>query len=102
MSDLGLTHIAFTVRDLPRSIAFYAKYASMHVVHFRQDRETGGEVAWVSDGNRPFVIVLVQSRTAKDTPLGPFGHLGVALANRDDVCQSMELLEKRHQSRLQY
>lgn len=85
MSDLGLTHIAFAVRDLSRSIAFYAKYASMHVVHFRQGHETGGEVAWVSDGTRPFVIVLVRSRTAKDTPLGPFGHLGVALANRDDV-----------------
>jgi len=85
MADLGLTHVAFAVHDLARSIAFYSKYASMHVVHHRKDDDSGGNVAWLSDGTRPFVVVLVQSRTAKDTPLGPFGHLGVALATREDV-----------------
>lgn len=85
MSDLGLTHVAFAVRDLASSIDFYAKYASMKVVDQRRDDETDGQVAWVTDGTRPFVIVLVQSKTAKDTPLGPFGHLGVALSSREDV-----------------
>lgn len=85
MSQLGLTHVAFAVRDLAGSIAFYAQYASMQVVHERRDQATDGQVAWLSDGTRPFVIVLVQSKTAKDTPLGPFGHLGVALSTRAEV-----------------
>lgn len=84
MSDHGLTHVAFAVRDLERSIAFYEKYAGMKVIHERHD-QGGGHVAWVSDGTRPFAIVLVQSQTARDPPLGPFGHLGVALLSRDDV-----------------
>jgi catechol 2,3-dioxygenase-like lactoylglutathione lyase family enzyme len=85
MTDLGLTHVAFAVRDLARSIDFYTKYAAMEVVHRRRDEETDGKVAWVCDGTRPFVIVLVQSKTAKDTPLGPFGHLGVALSSCEEV-----------------
>ena len=35
MPDLGLTHVALTARDLDASIAFYAKYAGMAVVHRR-------------------------------------------------------------------
>ena len=35
MPDLGLTHVALTARDLDASIAFYAKYAAMAVVHRR-------------------------------------------------------------------
>lgn len=83
MTDLGLTHVAFSVRELEASVAFYIKYADMDVVHDRA-RE-GVRVAWLTDHTRPFVIVLVEAEGRDDTPLGPFGHLGVACASREDV-----------------
>lgn len=85
MSDLGLTHVAFMVRDLDRSLAFYAKYAGMYPVHHRRDPDSGSAVSWITDGTRPFVIVLIQSADGHDTPLGPFGHLGVAVPSRVEV-----------------
>ncbi len=78
MPDIGLTHIALPVTDLEASIAFYARYARMEVVHRR------GGVAWISDGTRPFAIVLVETSSVEH-PLGPFAHLGVACASRDEV-----------------
>ena len=45
MADLGLTHVAFSVRDLDASIAFYKAYARMSVVSRRAD-----EVAFASLG----------------------------------------------------
>jgi catechol 2,3-dioxygenase-like lactoylglutathione lyase family enzyme len=83
MTDLGLTHVAFSVRKLETSVAFYIKYAGMSAVHERA-RE-GVRVAWLTDHTRPFVIVLIEAEGREDTPLGPFGHLGVACASRDDV-----------------
>ena len=83
MSDLGLTHVAFSVRDLEASIGFYEKYAGMTVVHRRADN--GVRVAWVTDHTRPFVIVLIEGVGREDTALGPFGHLGVACASRDEI-----------------
>lgn len=84
MADLGLTHVAFSVRDLAASVAFYEKYAGMSVVHRRMD-EGAVKVAWVTDHTRPFVVVLIQGVGRDDTPLGPFGHLGVACKSRDEV-----------------
>lgn len=82
MSDLGLTHIALTCTDLDKTIAFYAEYADMKVVH---DRQSGGvRVAWLSDQTRPFVIVFMQAAEV-ERPLGPFAHLGVGLKSREEV-----------------
>lgn len=83
MTDLGLTHVAFSVRDLEASIGFYEKYAGMTVVHRRA--EGGVKVAWVTDHTRPFLIVLIEGVGDHDTPLGPFGHLGVACESRAEV-----------------
>ena len=83
MPDLGLTHVALTARDLDASIAFYGKYAGMAVVH-RRVRD-GIRSVWLSDHTRPFVIVLVEAAGQQDHPLGPFGHLGVACASREEI-----------------
>ena len=55
MSDVGLSHVALPVTSIERSIAFYASYAGMQVVHQRDG------AVWLSDCTRPFVIVLVET-----------------------------------------
>lgn len=84
MADVGLTHVALPARDVEASIAFYARYAAMRVVHRRADPETGHRVVWLGDGTRPFVIVLLEV-SAVDARLGGFAHLGVGCASRGDV-----------------
>ena len=78
MSDVGLTHVALPACDLDESIRFYAEYARMQVVHRRDG------VVWLSDKTRPFVIVLMESRSVVH-PLRPSAHLGVACESRDEV-----------------
>tara|TARA_R110002072_G_scaffold234586_3_gene392183 strand:+ start:1713 stop:2138 length:426 start_codon:yes stop_codon:yes gene_type:complete len=80
--DIGLTHIALCATNLDASLAFYAKYANMHIVHDRQDDD--GRVVWISDRTRPFVVVLMQA-SDPGTILKPFAHLGVGCASRDEV-----------------
>ena len=78
VTDVGLTHIALEVSDLDESIAFYATFAALQVVH----RRSG--VVWLGDQIRPFVIVLIASDRI-DSRLRPAAHLGVACTTRDEV-----------------
>ena len=82
--DLGLTHIALPVTNVAASVAFYERYAAMRVVHRRSDASDGREVVWISDGTRPFAIVLIQSDRVA-SPLLPIAHLGVGCGSRADV-----------------
>jgi catechol 2,3-dioxygenase-like lactoylglutathione lyase family enzyme len=84
MSDLGLTHVALPATDLEASVAFYEKYARMRVVHRRKDSESEGEVVWISDRTRPFVVVLIRVETVEH-PLMPWAHLGVGCESREEV-----------------
>ncbi len=84
MSDLGLTHIALPVADVGASVAFYSRYARMTVVHRRKDSESDGEVVWVSDRTRPFVLVLIGVERVEH-PLRPWAHLGVGCESREEV-----------------
>jgi catechol 2,3-dioxygenase-like lactoylglutathione lyase family enzyme len=83
MSDVGMTHVALPVTDLDASIAFYERWAKLSVVHRRPD------VAWLSDGTRPFVVVLIEAPEVRH-PLRPMAHLGVGCASRaeiDEICE---------------
>jgi lactoylglutathione lyase len=84
MADLGLTHVAFSVRDLDASVAFYEAYARMSVIS-RRVQEEGVRVVWLTDHTRPFIIVLIETPDPHDTPLGPLGHLGVACQSRAEI-----------------
>ncbi len=82
--DIGLTHVALPVGNIARSIAFYARYARMQVVHHRKDPDTAEEVVWLSDQTRPFVIVLIRADPVYPV-LTPFAHLGVGCPSREVV-----------------
>ncbi|MGL5807217.1 MAG: VOC family protein [Xenococcaceae cyanobacterium] len=90
MSDRGLTHIALPVSNVDASVAFYAKYARMQVVHRRTDLATKSDVAWLSDLTRPFAIVLIEVPKV-DNQLLPIGHLGVACTTREEIKDLCEL-----------
>ena len=79
--DVGLSHVALQVTDMDRSVAFYERYANMSVVHRRERDE--GDVAWLSDLTRKFVVVLLEGPVSH--PLGGFGHLGVGCATKAEV-----------------
>ncbi len=80
--DHGLSHIALTVRDVDRSIAFYREFAEFEVVH--QRGTPGHRVVWLSDLRLPFALVLVESDTDEVRLVG-VAHLGIACPSREDV-----------------
>jgi catechol 2,3-dioxygenase-like lactoylglutathione lyase family enzyme len=83
MTDLGLTHIALPATNLEASVTFYSRYARM-VVRRRKDPDSGGEVVWISDRTRPFVLVLI-AVAGVEHPLRPWAYLGVGCASREEV-----------------
>ena len=82
--DVGLTHIALLAKDLDASIAFYAHYAKMQVVHERVVEESQTREVWLSDKTRPFAIVLFQDANP-NVILAPFSHLGVGCKSKQEV-----------------
>ena len=87
MTDVGLTHVALQVTDLDASIAFYATFAGLSVVHRRP------QVVWLSDRARPFVIVLIETERVASA-LRPFAHLGVGCASREEVDRLSEIARR--------
>lgn len=85
----ALTHVAFGVRDLDRTIAFYRKHVRLLVVHERE--EHGSRVVWLGERTEDpsFVLVFFQV-TAETTGASPLQHLGFALGSRDEVNAAAE------------
>ena len=80
--DVGLSHVALTTANLNSSLDFYARYAGLEAIHRRGD--PGREVAWLSDGARHFVLVLVEDDQVA-VRLEGTTHLGVGCTSRSEV-----------------
>lgn len=67
----------------------------MQVIHQRAPGIAEAQkVAWLSDLTRPFALVLVQSDNSNDTPLGPFGHIGVACGSRKEIDEKVAIARR--------
>ncbi len=80
-----LTHVALFVADVKRTIAFYGRYAGLHVVHERVD--DGVHVAWLSEAPRDpeFVIVVITLPPGEQKEPPHFAHFGYDLPSRTAV-----------------
>jgi catechol 2,3-dioxygenase-like lactoylglutathione lyase family enzyme len=80
----ALTHVAFGVRDLDRTIDFYRRHVRLQVVHERQEHES--RVVWLAERAQDPTFVLVFFQVPGDlSGPSPLQHLGFALASRDEV-----------------
>jgi len=85
----ALTHVAFGVRDLDRTIAFYRKHVRLHVVHERE--EHGSRVVWLGERTEdPSFVLVFFEVTAETSGTSPLQHLGFALESRDEVNAAAE------------
>jgi catechol 2,3-dioxygenase-like lactoylglutathione lyase family enzyme len=85
----ALTHVAFGVQDLDRTIEFYRKHVRLHVVHERE--EHGSRVVWLGERAEEPTFVLVFFEVPGDTSgPSPLQHLGFALSSRDEVDAAAE------------
>ena len=86
----ALTHVAFGVRDLGQTIAFYRKHVRLHVVHERE--EHGSRVVWLGErtDDPSFVLVFFEVKGEGTSGPSPLQHLGFALASRDEVNAAAE------------
>ena len=102
-----LTHVALPVRDLDATLAFYAKYTTLELIHERTDAETGLRSVWLANkGDRTeaaarFVIVLIQGKLPRNVVgdaieekygfLTSISHLGISMNSRADVDRIAEM-----------
>jgi len=87
------THIAFKVKDIEASIAWYEKFTHLRLLDRGEDQD--GKNAWLGDPTQaesPFILVLGQFYEGHDPfapaphpPLGPFAHLGIEAASKESV-----------------
>lgn len=87
------THIAFAVRDIDASIAWYEKFTHLRLLTRGEDKD--GKNAWLGDpaqSEAPFVLVLGQFYEGHDPfapavhpPMGPFAHIGIEAPTKQDV-----------------
>lgn len=87
------SHVAISVTDLDRSIAFYEELCGLTVV--RDRRKEGGGTVWLgyppSEGDPTFVLVLDRDPTASSR----IDHLGFECSTRELVDAKARVAEER-------
>jgi catechol 2,3-dioxygenase-like lactoylglutathione lyase family enzyme len=80
-----LTHVALFVRDVERTVDFYARFAGLHVVHDRVDDAV--RVVWLSEQaeDPSFVIVAINLPPGDLTVPPRMAHFGYDLPSRAAV-----------------
>jgi catechol 2,3-dioxygenase-like lactoylglutathione lyase family enzyme len=80
-----MTHVAIRTANLAESVAFYQRFAGLHVVHEREDQ--GIRVAWLSAVREDpdFVIVVLELPHAELREPAPSDHLGFDVVSRAEV-----------------
>ncbi len=96
------THLAFSVKDIDASIAWYEKYTHLELLTRREDEFGYG--AWLGDrtqADRPFLLVIAQFFDGKDPfapaehpALGPFAHIGIEVTERKTIDEIAAVAEK--------
>ena len=80
-----MTHVAVRTREIDASIAFYRRYAGLHIVHEREDE--GIRVAWLShtESDPDFVVVLLEMTHERMAEPSATDHFGFDVASREEV-----------------
>ena len=84
------THIAFAVKDVDATIAWYESFT--HLTLLARSEDADGKNAWIGDASNaesPFVLVVGQFFEGHDPfapaahpPMGPFAHIGIELPSK--------------------
>jgi catechol 2,3-dioxygenase-like lactoylglutathione lyase family enzyme len=92
------THIAFAVKDIDATIAWYQRYT--HLSLLQRSEDVDGYNAWLgdaSDADSPFLLVVGQFFEGHDPfaptphlPMGPFAHIGIELPSKEAVDEIAE------------
>lgn len=87
------THIAFAVKDVEASIAWYEQFTHLRLLAQGEDQD--GKNAWLGDptpSENPFILVIGQFYEGHDPfapaphhPMGPFAHIGIELPTKEAV-----------------
>ena len=87
----AMTHVAVRTTDIDGSVAFYQRYAGLHIVHDRVDNKT--RVVWLSDREQDpdFVIVVLAMPHEPFLEPSATDHFGFAVSSREDVDRIAEL-----------
>ena len=87
------THIAFAVKDVDATIAWYETFT--HLTLLARSEDADGKNAWIGDASNaesPFVLVVGQFYEGHDPfapaphhPMGPFAHIGIEVESKAAV-----------------
>ncbi|NBU96757.1 MAG: VOC family protein [Spirochaetia bacterium] len=82
---IKMTHIAFHVKDIEKSMDFYSRYCGLKVVHDRS--ENSKRVLWMGEEGKEkdFILVFIAGGNSVQQKGDDYSHLGFALSSKEQV-----------------